>query len=503
MREFEIVLLVVNLLALLSVPGPRRSIAVKLGFAGINAAALYLHGAVEGFRFQMALSYAFVTLFAIYVWVSAKVRMPDKWFARFIKRTVIGLSFLSLAFTALFAHVFPVFKLPAPTGDYDVGVQYAYLTDERRVEPFLNDASVKRQLAVKIYYPATRIASKPHSAYFHDSPGLVRAFASGYRLPAILFGQLRLVRTHAQEGVPVSDRQANYPVILFSHGGGTTMEAHASQCEDMASHGYIVVAVNHTYVASAAELPGRIVTDRDATASFDDGDPLAAIARIMADDDRFVIDQLSDFNAGRTDDKFAGKLNLREIGVVGHSLGGAAAYDLALRDDRIKAAVNLDGAVYAVQDPSMRTAPLLMLANDEFHLQAISAREPLMKKWEDMPADEQEAVASAYGSRQAYADIYEQQKRAIAGLADALEVSGNLYSIEGSAHMKMSDIGLYVGAGFRRFIGINGSTSSEQCLAIVKAATLSFLDQQLKHDAGASLESVLRRYPKLQREKTR
>lgn len=28
--------------------------------------------------------------------------------------------------------------------------------------------------------------------------------------------------------------------------------------------------------------------------------------------------------------------------------------------------------------------------------------------------------------------------------------------IEGSAHMKFSDIGLFVGAGFRRFIGIDG-----------------------------------------------
>ncbi|CAI6084247.1 alpha/beta hydrolase family protein [Cohnella sp. JJ-181] len=500
MRVFEIVLLVANLLALLSIPGTKRSNAAKLGLAGVNLAALGLHAIAEGLRGQMALSYAFVALFAIYAAAGSKLRMPNRLIAKIAKGTFVGAALLGLSFTALFAHALPVFKLPAPTGDYDVGVQYAYLSDERRVEPFLKDASAKRQLALKIYYPATRTAGKPNVAYFHDSPGIVEAFTSGYRLPAFLFAQLRLVKTHAQEGAPVSDRQVRYPVVLFSHGGGTTMEAHAAQCEDLASHGYIVVAVSHTYVASAAELPGRIVTDRDATASFDEGDPLAAITQIMADDDSYVIDWLEALDAGGTEYRFAGKLNLQEIGVVGHSLGGAAAYNLAVNDRRIKAAVNLDGAVYVSPGPSQRPAPLLMLANDEFHLQAISAREPLMKKWEDMPADEQAAVASAYGGPQAYIDMYGQQKRAIAGLADALKASGNLYSIEGSAHMKMSDIGLYAGAGFRRFIGINGSTSSEQCLAIVRAATLTFLDQHLKQDAGASMESVLRLYPKLHRE---
>lgn len=500
MREFETVLLVVNLLACLSWLSPKRPIALKLGLAVANAGALAIHGAVEGFRGQMTFSYAFVALYAIYAAASAKLRMPDKGFAKIVRGTVASLSLLCVAFTALFARALPVFKLPAPTGDYGIGVQYVYLTDEGRAEPFLKDASAKRQLAVKIYYPAARDADKPYAAYFHDSRGLVEAFAAGYHMPAFLFKQLTLVKTHAREGVPVSDRQASYPVVLFSHGGGTTMEAHVAQCEDLASHGYVVAAVDHTYVASAAELPGRVVTDRDATASFDEGDPLAAITQIMADDDSFVIDELAEINAGGADALLKGKLNLQAIGVVGHSLGGAAAYNLAVRDPRIKAAVNLDGAVYVAPDASKRTAPLLMLANDEFHVQAISAREPLMKKWADMPDDERKSVATAYGSQQAYEEIYERQRLAIAGLADTLKASGNLYSIEGSAHMKMSDIGLYIGNGFRRFIGINGSTSSEQCLAIVRAATLTFLDQRLKREPDASMESVLHRYPKLHRE---
>lgn len=277
------------------------------------------------------------------------------------------------------------------------------------------------------------------------------------------------------------------------------METHTSQCEDLASQGYVVVAVNHTYVSSATELPDGIVTDRDATASFDDGDPLDAITQIMADDNRYMIDLLTDMNAGETGSIFAGKLDLERIGVVGHSLGGAAAYNLAISDSRVKAALNLDGAVYAVPDASKPKAAFLMLANDEFGIQAIVKREPLMKKWEDMSAEEQQGVASAYGSEQAYIGIYKKQEQAINGLADTLKASDSLFAIEGSAHMKMADIGLYIGPGFRSLIGINGATSSEECLEIAKAATLAFLDQHLKN--GQGMESVLGEYPKLHRVK--
>ncbi|WP_277424242.1 hypothetical protein [Cohnella candidum] len=73
-----------------------------------------------------------------------------------------------------------------------------------------------------------------------------------------------LRRTRAK-GCHWSDRQKNFPIVIFSHGGGTSMEIHTAQCEDLASQGYIVAAINHTYVSSATELPSGIVTDREAT----------------------------------------------------------------------------------------------------------------------------------------------------------------------------------------------------------------------------------------------
>lgn len=500
MRIFEVVLVVMNLFALLAGPRKKQSKAGLVTLAGMNLAVFGLHAAVEGVRYQMIFAYGIVFLFAIYVAMRLSFKAREtKTFAKILKGTAIGLSVLFLALTTLMAYALPVFALPKPTGDYDVGVQYVYLTDDKRSEPFLKGSTDKRALAVKIYYPATKDKSMPRLAYFHDSPELIRAFTAGYSMPEFLFSHLRLVRSHVQGGLTLSGNQANYPVVLFSHGGGTTMEVHASQCEDLASHGYVVVAVNHTYVSSATELPGRIVTDRDATASFDKGDPLAAITQIMADDVSFVIDKLMDMNAGKSDSIFKGKLDMERIGVVGHSLGGAAAYNLAINDRRIKAAINLDGAVYLVPDKTKPTAPLLMLANDEFHTDLILNREPPMKKWDDMPAEEQNAVASAYGGKEGYMDIYREQEQAVVGLAETLIASDGLYTIDGSAHMNFTDIGLFVGNGFHRFIGINGKTSSERCLAITEAATVAFLDRYLNKETKDSLESVLDHYPHLRK----
>jgi hypothetical protein len=85
-------------------------------------------------------------------------------------------------------------------------------------------------------------------------------------------------------------------------------------------------------------------------------------------------------------------------------------------------------------------------------------------------------------------------------LINVLKASGNLYTIEGSDHMKFTDIGLFIGIrSLRELIGIGGKTDPARCLEITKAVTLAFFDQQLKGESGDRLVSLIGRYPELKK----
>jgi predicted dienelactone hydrolase len=497
MRIFEAILILLNLLSLfLIVKEQSRTVWFRL--AGANLSVLLIHGLFEGMRYQMAFPYIFVGLLTVFTFLKGSRKFNAK-MPKAVKVMAISLSFVFLMVTVFLAYALPVFTLSKPTGSYDVGIQYFHWIDENRTDPFLDASTKKRELMVKVYYPAEGSGSKPYSRYFHNSPELIRSFTTFYGLPAFMFDHFNLVRMNSKDGLPLSDQQQTYPVILFSHGAGTSMEVQTSQSEDLASHGYIVVAIDHTYVSAATAFPDRITSHKEATTNFQTADPAELITQIMTDDAAFVIQKLEEMNDGEMPPIFVGKLNLDAIGAIGHSVGGAVAYNLAINDSRVKAAINLDGRVYVTPngDPE-DIAPFLMLANDTFHMQAILDQKSLMKDFAEMTDEEQNSMLSIYGSRDAYQEAYSKDTENVLGLTDVLRASGNLFTIEGSDHMKFTDIGLFIGIRpLRELINIRGETDPGRCLEITKALTLAFFDQFLKGETSTSFESLINRYPEL------
>jgi len=499
MRTFEALLILVNLLPLVLSP-QKQSRTVWMGIAGVNLSVFIIHGLFEGFRYQMAFSYIFVVLLTIFTLARTMFNFETKT-PTTLKIVAIGLSFVFLAGTAFLAYALPVFRLPKPTGSYAVGIKYFHFIDQNRADPFLDQSTKKRELMVKVYYPAQNDASKPYSSYFHISLALLRLLTSGYGMPPFLFDHLTLVNTNAKEELDLSDQEQTYPVILFSHGAGTTLEVQTSQSEDLASHGYIVVAIDHTYASAGTVFPDRIVSAKEATTDFHTTDPAEIITQIMADDVSFVIDQLNEMNEGKIDSRFTGKLNLDRIGAIGHSVGGAVAYNLAINDSRVKAAIDLDGIVFISPkgDPK-EVAPFLMLANDKYHIQAIESRKPLLKNYEELDEIERKLTIDMYGSREAYAEAYNRAQQNVIGLTEVLKNSGNLFTIQGSDHMKFIDIGLFIGVRpLRELIGIGGKTDPAKCLEITKAVTLAFFNQHLKGETNLSPESLGDKFPKLKK----
>lgn len=112
------------------------------------------------------------------------------------------------------------------------------------------------------------------------------------------------------------------PTLLFSPGLGVEVSAYNTFLTDIASHGFIVVAVPYP--------PIRIEGNSDYLVA------LPMIARGSSD----VVDRI----AAGTDSLLA-RVDTSRVAAIGHSFGGAAAA-LACADRRIKAAVDLDGSLY-------------------------------------------------------------------------------------------------------------------------------------------------------------
>lgn len=391
-----------------------------------------------------------------------------------------------------------VVSLPEPTGEYAVGVNYLHLVDEERADPFLDHSAQPRELMVKLYYPAVPDPAQPFARYFHGSTELTQAFAEFFQLPGDMLDQLRLVNTHAKESLTISPDRPAYPVILFSHGAGTSMEVQTAQSEDLASHGYFVAAIDHTYVSAATEFPGgRIVRAAEATTVFNVPEPAAPITQIMADDVQFVIEELQGLTSGEGTSRFEGRLNLDALGVIGHSVGGAVAYNLAITDPRVSAAVNLDGAVYVAPGTPDAMAPFLMVASDSTLVPALEQRLSLADLFPlPLPGEPEPEPAETIDHDDAAIRTARQN---MASLAEVLQASGNLYTVTGCDHMQYTDIGLYFDRQTREQLQILGETDPVRCLEVTSALTVAFFDHTLRGQPDELLPSLVETEPELVR----
>lgn len=151
---------------------------------------------------------------------------------------------------------------------------------------------------------------------------------------------------HHLRAAPLATNQVRLPVLLYSHGLPGS-RCHVSQmAEELASHGYVVVAPDH-HDCWASEFPdGRYLTGNwsgDNAGRFHDFE--------------FLLDELARLDA--SDPVFAGRLDLDRLGVFGVSFGGMVA-EMCRRDDRLKCAALLDATNFQLPSAGLQK-PLLAI----------------------------------------------------------------------------------------------------------------------------------------------
>ncbi|GAA1337586.1 lipase [Streptomyces sanglieri] len=253
--------------------------------------------------------------------------------------------------------------LPRPSGPHALGTVALHLSDLGRRDPWVATRPV-RELMVQLWYPARSPAGLPRAPWMAGQAAAVFQ-QTGYLLPEYV----TLPDTHARIGATADRRGGRRPVILYSHGHGQHRGSSTALVEELVSHGYVVVTIDHTYDAGQVEFPGgRVEKYAMPPLTGEDDDPtILKAVDVRVADTRFVLEELSRFVRGRRGPFPHGLgdiLDLSRTGMFGHSLGGATAASAMAAGVPITAGANLDGSLFGPVVAKGLRRPFLLMSED-------------------------------------------------------------------------------------------------------------------------------------------
>ena len=283
-----------------------------------------------------------------------------------------------------------------------------------------------------------------------------------------MFGSFGSVATHATAAASVSAAQRTWPVLFFSPGLSVPREQYSALCADLASRGFVVVALSVPYESAVSVLAGGRVIGQTIHPDVMGPPPHRALERLIdirAADSRFVLDQLGRLAQVEPGSPLAGHLDLQHVGIVGHSIGGATAVQVMAGDPRFKVGVNLDGKLFGTEPDARLNRPFLWIQSDE-------------------------SKTSEYTNG---------RDRFLARQGDG----GTLLTIRKSVHMSFTDSPSYLTSLGRRLIGAPigvGSISLAEMTSMTGDTISAFVGPALGIENAPSLDEVVAGHPDIRSE---
>ncbi|MFI7698269.1 alpha/beta hydrolase family protein [Nonomuraea sp. NPDC049480] len=244
--------------------------------------------------------------------------------------------------------------LPKPTGSQPVGTTSLYLKDTSRPDPWV-PAMKARELMVSLWYPA-KSPGRDRAQYM--TPKESELLLKDGEITGLPMDVLSKTRTNAFTDAEPAGRKRGLPLVVLSPGHSKPRSELTGLAEDLASRGYVVAAIDHTYESVATTFPDGRVTTCVTCEIKKNPAWWEKLSKSRAADVSFVLDELT---GARPKWKGARLIDPSRIAMAGHSAGGASAIQALLTDSRVRAGIDMDGTTDAPIPDSGLSRPFLFL----------------------------------------------------------------------------------------------------------------------------------------------
>ena len=278
-------------------------------------------------------------------------------------------------------------RMPLPTGPYAVGTTtYTVYTDREEARA----PGTRRNVPVRVYYPADKGSVQGMARARYMSRNVAMGLRKAIHAP-IDYDRREAAGDNRSECYPDAPwADVRCPLVVFNHGLFAYRESNSFLCLELASQGYVVIAVGHPYDACCAELDDGACVFFDGELANKQYDPLlGGMAKAFwlthsrgtdrelaqqfdALQQRYcklILSRVAEWEQDTLDavkyaqqaysDRIDGSAG---IGATGHSLGGAVAYMLCLDHSDFVCGVNLDGALFGDTAGKVLTRPFLQVS---------------------------------------------------------------------------------------------------------------------------------------------
>jgi pimeloyl-ACP methyl ester carboxylesterase len=213
----------------------------------------------------------------------------------------------------------------------------------------------------------------------------------------------------------LSEGETKFPLILFSHGWMGYRAQNTAHSIMLASHGYIVVALEHPYASMVTVFPdGSVVQNNPNAIPPEAGltvEQFNAIVQVLgrqwAQDLSFVLDQLADPES-EAGNAFRERVNFQQVGAYGHSTGAGAVIQFAKNDARCRSIVGLDPFVRPLAEDVIRSGisqPALYFFSEEWGVDLEIVNHRIFKRLFDISSSPKHALVMSGTKHYDFTDV--------------------------------------------------------------------------------------------------